>query len=128
MAHLMRAIGAEQVSVFGEAVKRLRVTQGWTLRAFARELAIAPSYQSMIESGQVPPPSDPLICRTADLLDVSHNTLLAKAGRLSGDTLLAFWQHLAVPPVLSTTPGMTLEDAQTFCRQVLASLSQSAPA
>jgi transcriptional regulator with XRE-family HTH domain len=123
----MRAIGAEHRRVFGEAVKRLRETQGWTLRTFARELAIAPSYQSMIESGQVPPPSDTLICRMAGLLDVPHNSLLTKAGRLSTVTLLAFWQHPAIPPVLSTLPGMTLEDAQTFCHQVLASMPQSTP-
>ena len=124
----MRTLTAEQSGGFGDEVRRLRVAHGWSLRAFARELAIAPSYQSMIESGQVPPPSDAVICRIAELLDVPQNTLLAKAGRLSPATLLAFWQHPAVPPVLSTIPGMTLEDAQTFCRQVLASLPQSTPA
>jgi transcriptional regulator with XRE-family HTH domain len=109
-------------------VKRLRETQGWTLRAFARELAIAPSYQSMIESGQVPPPSNTLICRMADLLDVPRNSLLTKAGCLSTATWLAFWQHPAIPPVLSMLPGMTLEDAQTFCRQVISSMPESIPA
>jgi hypothetical protein len=36
-----------------------------------------------------------------------------------------FWQHPAVPPILSTIPGMTLPDAQTFCQQMVASMPQS---
>jgi transcriptional regulator with XRE-family HTH domain len=124
----MRTPTVEHWRVFGETVQTLRRSRGWSLRGFARELATAPSYLSMIESGQVAPPSDTLIQRMADLLTVPQNTLLAKAGRLSPATILAFWQHPAVPPVLSTIPGMTLEDAQTFCLQVLASLRQSIPA
>jgi hypothetical protein len=39
--------------------------------------------------------------------------------------MLAFWAHPAIPPILSTIPGMSLEDAQTFCQQVVAALRTS---
>jgi transcriptional regulator with XRE-family HTH domain len=117
-----RPIQVEQWQAFGQAVQRLRLERGWTLRAMARALAISPSYQSMIESGRVPPPSDALILRMATLLTVSPPTLLATAGRLSPATAAVFWQHPAIPPILSTIPGMTLDDAQAFCRAVLASI------
>jgi hypothetical protein len=53
---------------------------------------------------------------------VESITLFAMAGRLPPDILSEFWKHPAVSLVLSTIPGTTLADAQTFCRQVLASL------
>jgi HTH-type transcriptional regulator, competence development regulator len=124
----MRTIAVEQRQQFGTAIRSLREAKGLGLRQFARAIPIAPSYQSFIESGAVPPPSDAVLVRMAELLDVSEQALFIRAGRLPPAILHAFWQHPAVPPVLSTIPGMTLEDAQTFCRQVLASMPQSTPA
>jgi putative DNA methylase len=124
----MRTPGAIQWCAFGAFIKSLRLARGWSLRGFAREIPIAASYESFIESGAVAPPSDSILARMAEILEVPPQTLMTQAGRLPPEILLAFWQHPAIPPVLSTIPGMTLEDAQMFCRQVLASLSQSTPA
>jgi HTH-type transcriptional regulator, competence development regulator len=124
----MRAIAAEQKNVFGDTIKARRLARGYTLRGFARAVPIAASYQSFIESGAVPPPSDTVIERMAELLDMPAHTLLIQAGRLPPDVLRALWQHPAMPAILSTLPGMNLDDAQTFCCQVTASLPQSIPA
>jgi transcriptional regulator with XRE-family HTH domain len=120
----MRAVAVEHWREFGEMIKTLRQTHGWSLRAFAREIPISPSYQSNIESGQVAPPSDGLIRRMAEILDVFPTSLLIKAGRLPPSTLKRFWEHPAVPPILSTVPGMSLEDAQTFCRHMVATINE----
>ena len=123
----MRSPSPEQGSAFGASIRTLRLAHGWTLRGFARQIPIAASYQSLIESGAVSLPSDAVITRMAELLEVPEQTLFIQAGRLPPAVLLAFWSHPAVPPVLSTIPGMTLDDAQTFCSHILASLSQSTP-
>jgi transcriptional regulator with XRE-family HTH domain len=103
----------------------MRLARAYTLRGFAREVPIAQSYQCLIESGQVAPPSNGVLVRMAELLEVPSQTLLIQAGRLPPEMLLAFWQHPAVPPILSTIPGMTLETAQTLCRHMLESLPRS---
>jgi hypothetical protein len=62
----------------------------------------------------------------AELLEVPTSTLFTLAGRLPPEVTSQFWQHPAIPPILSTIPGMTLQDAQTFCQQVLDTLPQPA--
>ena len=63
----------------------------------------------------------------AEVLEVPAQRLLIQAGRLPPEVLRALWQHPAMPAILSTLPGMSLDDAQTFCRQVITSLTQSTP-
>lgn len=124
----MRSPSSEHWSAFGASIRTLRLAHGWTLRRFARDIPIAPSYVSLIESGSVPPPSDAIVTRMAELLGVPAQTLFLDAGRLPPEILLAFWSHPAIPPILSTIPGMSLETAQHFCQHVLASLAQPIPA
>ena len=89
---------------------------------------ISLGYLGLLETAKVPPPSDTVLTRLAELLEIPTPTLFAMAGRLPTHILFEFWGHPAVSPVLSTIPGMTLADAQTFCRQVIASRPQSTPA
>jgi HTH-type transcriptional regulator, competence development regulator len=125
---LMRTSSVEHWQAFGVLLKSLRQSRSWGLRPFARAVGIAPSYQAFIESGHVPPPSEEKILRMAEVLDVPAQRLLIPAGRLPSDVLRALWQHPAMPAILSTLPGMSLDEAQTFCRQVIGSLPSSTPA
>jgi transcriptional regulator with XRE-family HTH domain len=118
----MRTVEVEQWQEFGELITSLRKTHGWTLRHVARAIPISPSYQCNIETGQVAPPSDRIILRMAEVFDVSTMYLLSRAGRLPPSTLALFWEHPAIPPILSTIPGMSLDDALAFCRQVKGAL------
>jgi transcriptional regulator with XRE-family HTH domain len=78
------------------------------------------SYLGNVETGIVGPPSVRIIVRLAELLEIPPTHLLAKAGKLDPSTLHALWAHPAIPPILSTLPGMSLDDAQMFCRVALA--------
>jgi transcriptional regulator with XRE-family HTH domain len=120
----MRCTTMPTWQVFGATLASLRRSHQLGLRAFARIVRIDPGYLCLIEHGKVPPPSDEVLTRMAEPLDIPTQTLLIQAGRLPPETLLAFWQHPAIPPILSTLPGMTLGDAQIFCQQVLDSLPQ----
>jgi transcriptional regulator with XRE-family HTH domain len=111
--------------VFGTNLRSMRLTHGWGQRPFARAIKIDPGYLNLVEHGKVAPPSDEFLLRIVDLLQIPPSTLFSLAGRLPPQTLHAFWEHPAIPPILSTLPGMTLPDAQTFCRQVLATLPTS---
>ena len=92
------------------------------LRQFAREIPLTSGYQCNLEYGLVAPPSVRVLYRMADVLEIPENYLVACAGKLPPPTMLAFWEHPAIPPILSTIPGMSLQDARTFCHQVVASL------
>jgi transcriptional regulator with XRE-family HTH domain len=107
----MRTSTVEHWRAFGASLKSLRESRGWGLRPFARATCIAPSYLCFIESGQVPPPSDEKILCIAAVLEVPAQRLLIQAGRLPPDMLRALWQHPAMPAILSTLPGMNLDDA-----------------
>jgi transcriptional regulator with XRE-family HTH domain len=121
----MSAVAVKHWQAFGETVRHLRESHRWSLRQCAREIPISHSYQCNIESGQVAPPSDRLISRMAEIFEVPQQYLLIRAGRLPPDTLSLFWDHPAIPPILSTIPGMSLQDAQMFCQQIVAVLRKS---
>jgi len=61
----------------------------------------------------------------AEVLEIPVNHLLVRAGKLPPSTMLTFWEHPAIPPILSTIPEMSLDDAQMFCQQVAAALRTS---
>jgi transcriptional regulator with XRE-family HTH domain len=121
-AGLMRSVDVEHWQKFGAELRLLRKAKGFGLRQFAREIPLTSGYECNLEYGLIAPPSVQVIYRMAEVLEIPANHLLAKAGKLPPATMLAFWEHPAIPPILSTIPGMSLEDAQMFCRQVVASL------
>jgi HTH-type transcriptional regulator, competence development regulator len=108
---------------FAQTVKQGRVTRGWPMRTFARMAGISLGYLGLIETARCAPPSDEVLMRMAVCLEIPPVTLFALAGRLPPDVTAEFWQHPAIPPILSTMQGMTLADAQTFCQHMRASLN-----
>jgi transcriptional regulator with XRE-family HTH domain len=111
-------ITLDQWLTFGRTIKDARVAHGWPLRKFARMAGISFGYLGFLETAKAPPPSDAVLMRMAELLEIPAPTLFALAGRLPPDVTTKFWEHPAVPAILSTVPGMTLADAQTFCAQI----------
>jgi transcriptional regulator with XRE-family HTH domain len=123
----MRRSDVPTWQAFGAWLKSQRTSQQLGLRHFARAIKIDPGYLCLIEAGKTAPPSDRVLARMAEVLAVPEQTLSIQAGRLPREILLAFWSHPAIPPVLSTIPGMSLDTAEHFCRQVRTSLSPSIP-
>lgn len=116
----------DQAPTFGQTITAARLAHRWTMRTFARMVGISHVYLCNIEHSIAPPPSDAVLMNMAACLEIPASTLFALAGRLPPEILSEFWKHPAVVPILSTIPGMTLDDAQTFCRQVLISRSDHA--
>ena len=118
----MRSIAVEHWQKFGAELRSLRQAKGMGLRQFARAIPLTSGYACNLEYGLVAPPSVSVIYRMEEVLEVPVNHLLVKAGKLPPATMLAFWEHPAIPPILSTIPDMSLEDAQIFCQRVVAML------
>jgi transcriptional regulator with XRE-family HTH domain len=116
----------DQWRPFAQTIKQGRVAHGWPMRTCARKVGISLGYLGFLETAKTPPPSDAVLLKMAALLEIPTSTLFALAGRLPPEVTPTFWQHPAIPPILSTIPGMTLQDAQTFCQQVLDTLPQPA--
>jgi transcriptional regulator with XRE-family HTH domain len=121
----MRSVAVEHWQKFGAELRSLRQAKGMGLRQFARAIPLTSGYTCNLEYGLVAPPSVPVIYQMAEVLKIPATHLLVKAGKLPPATMQAFWEHPAIPPILSTIPGMSLEDAQTFCQQVVAALRTS---
>jgi transcriptional regulator with XRE-family HTH domain len=118
----MCSVAVEHWEKFGAEIRSLREAKGFGLRQFARAIPLTSGYECNLEYGLVAPPSVQVIYRMAEVLEIPANHLLAKAGKLPPATMLAFWEHPAIPPILSTIPGVSLEDAQMFCQQAVAAL------
>lgn len=75
---------------FGQYIRAQRCSaeSKWgerSLRRFAEEVGLEPSYLSKIERGIEAPPSEATILRIAEALDEDPDVLLALAGKVSAD-------------------------------------------
>lgn len=71
-------------TTLGTVIRDARVNSGRSLREFARLLDITPSYQSDIENDRRVP-AEEVLKRTAELLGLKFEELMALAGRIGED-------------------------------------------
>ena len=97
---------------FGEIVrtKRLALAEkdaSFSVRKVAQRVGIEPSYLSKIERGEQAPPGEENIRRLALELGENPDTLLALAGKVSGDLLAIIRERpTVVAELLRTLKGM----------------------
>jgi transcriptional regulator with XRE-family HTH domain len=108
---------------FGVFVREQRLAQGFTLRQFAQRVGIAASYESTIESGAAPPPTEEVIGRIARALGLQEASLMARAGKLPAATLAWFWSQPIVQDTLGCASGLTEADAKLFVLTVVPALA-----
>jgi len=70
---------------FGARLRELRKQAGLGQRELANRIGINFTYLSKIENGVMPPPSEKVIKRLAEALNVDKDELMALAGRIPGD-------------------------------------------
>jgi len=70
---------------FGERVRELRKAQGMSQRNLAERSGIDFTYLSKIENGRLEPPSEDVIRRIAEELNVSSDELIILADKLPSD-------------------------------------------
>ena len=70
---------------FGKLIKSLREDTDFSLRKFAKEIGLSPTYMSRIENGNFDPPSHEKIKKMAEVLDYPADKLLSLANKIDKD-------------------------------------------
>lgn len=104
---------------FGERVRDLREAKAgsnpsFTLRQFAQALKLSPSYISMMERGDLPPPKAENIKKMADLLGCDADELLALANKVDPELETIIKEKPdVVPDLLRMVRGMPSEQVRS---------------
>ncbi len=70
---------------FGATVRELRLQKQISLRKFAENVKVSPTYQSKVERDEFAPPGEDTVRRMAQFLEVDEDWLLGVAGKVSSD-------------------------------------------
>ena len=81
---------------FGQVVRDKRTELGYSLRKFAPTVGLSPSYVSLMERGEQPPPGEENIRKIALALNLNEDDLLAKAGKVSSELKQIIMEHPAL--------------------------------
>jgi transcriptional regulator with XRE-family HTH domain len=99
----------KRVQSFGERLRDARVAKGYSLRKFAKEADVSPTYLSQVEQDKVAPPTADRIKRIAELLGENVDEWMAYADRLDVELPDIIHSDPAVPDLLRAVQGMTPE-------------------
>lgn len=94
---------------FGQLLREKRIAKGYSLRKFAKEADISPTYLSQVEQDKISPPTADRITRIAGILDESVDEWMAYADRLPDELPDIIHSDPAVPDLLRAVQGMTPE-------------------
>jgi transcriptional regulator with XRE-family HTH domain len=70
---------------YGEKTRRVREEKEYGLREFAKMIGVSATYLSQVERDELPAPAEERVVKTAELLDLDKDELLALAGRVASD-------------------------------------------
>jgi HTH-type transcriptional regulator, competence development regulator len=99
----------KKTKTFGERLREARVAKGYSLRKFAKETDVSPTYLSQVEQDKVAPPTADRVERIAELLGESVDEWMALADRLADELPDIIHSNPGVPDLLRAVQGMTPE-------------------
>ena len=103
---------------FGQVLREKRVAAGFSLRKFASEVGVSPTYLSQVEQDNVDPPTADRVKRMAELLNENVDEWTALAGRLAEDLPeIIRGAPQAVPDLLRAVRGLTVEQLRQLQHQ-----------
>jgi len=95
---------------FGQALREKRIEKGISLRKFAEQVGISPTYLSQVEQGNVDPPTADRVKRMAEILADNADEWIALAGRVPEDLPeIIQRQPTGVPDLLRAVKGMNAD-------------------
>jgi transcriptional regulator with XRE-family HTH domain len=93
---------------FGQTLREARLAKGYTLRKFADEVGISPTYLSQVEQDNVDPPTAERVKTMAELLGANSDEWISLAGRLPEDLPgIIQKQPTKMPELLREVSGLT---------------------
>jgi transcriptional regulator with XRE-family HTH domain len=110
---------------FGQTLRERRIAKCFSLRKFAEQVGISPTYLSQVEQDNIDPPTADRVKRMAELLGENIDEWTALAGRLTEDLPEIIRESpTAVPDLLRAVRGLTAdqlrklrEDAERMHRE-----------
>ncbi len=78
---------------FGAFIRREREAKEIGLREMAKMIGVSPTYLSMVERDEVPPPAEDKVKAIAKIIECDADELLARAGRVASDLTAIIRKH-----------------------------------
>lgn len=113
---------------FGQVLREARLAKGFTLRKFAEDVGISPTYLSQVEQDNVDPPTAERVKKMADLLGVNSDEWITLAGRLPEDLPGIIQKQPAyIPDLLREASGMSAEQLAELLKKARKLNEQNKP-
>ena len=104
---------------FGQVLRETRLAKGFTLRKFAEEVGLSPTYVSQVEQENVDPPTAERVKTMAELLGANSDEWILLAGRVPEDLPgIMQKQPTAMPELLREASGLTPQQLQDLLERV----------
>lgn len=104
---------------FGAWLREKRVAKGFSLRKFAEQIGVSPTYLSHVEQGAADPPTAERVKAIAELLGENTDELIGLAGRVPEDLPeIIQRQPTEMPELLREASGLTAEQLRKLTEQI----------
>jgi transcriptional regulator with XRE-family HTH domain len=103
--------------MFGQLLRRKRIEKGFSLRKFAAQVGVSPTYLSQVEQGNVDPPTAERVRRMAELFGENTDEWIALAGRVPEDLPEIIQERTEMPALLREASGLTAEQLRQLTEQ-----------
>lgn len=95
---------------FGVVLREKRTAKGISLRKFADQVGVSPTYLSQVEQGNIDPPTAERVRKMAEILGENADELIALAGRVPEDLpKIIQRQPTQIPELLREASGLTAD-------------------
>ena len=95
---------------FGDVLREKRMAKGISLRKFADQVGVSPTYLSQVEQNNMDPPTAERVRKMAEILSENADELIALAGRVPEDLpKIIQKQPTQMPELLREASGLTAE-------------------
>ena len=112
-------MAGKSIRHFGKVLREKRVAKGFSLRKFAEQVEVSPTYLSQVEQGSSDPPTAERVRRMAELLGENPDELISLAGRISEDLpKIIRDQPTEMPNLLRAASGLTSEQLRRFTEEI----------
>lgn len=100
----------DEAKSFGKVLREKRTAAKISLRQFAEQLGVSPTYLSQVEQCNTSPPTAERIQHMAQLLDTDPDLLLGLAGRVSEELAEMIHRHpVELPKLIRTVSNWSHE-------------------
>lgn len=108
-----------QQKTFGQRLREKRLEKGFSLRKFAEQVGVSPTYLSHVEQGVADPPTADRVKTMAELLGENADEMIALAGRMPEDLPeIIQRQPTEMPELLREASGLTAEQLRELTEQI----------